>query len=215
MGRNIERDEREASLRKDRLISAGLELFCAEGIESVSLNAVAKKADVGTATMYNYFQNKLNLVVAISTKMWEEVWKKVLHSVSEAELQRMNIYNLTELYCDNIIALYLERPEILRFSANYKTFMNREGASEDQYQAQIDALKPVEQIFYQKFEEAKQDNSIRTDIPERDLFSMIAITMLAMAERYAQGLVWAKSHEHDYRQELIFLKEMLLNWMKP
>lgn len=215
MGRNLERDEREAVLRKERLIQAGLELFSKDGIESVSLNAVAAKADVGIATMYNYFQNKLNLVVAISTRMWSGVWEKTLLAVSEAELQKMNAYELTELYCDNIIALYLERPEILRFSANYKTFVNREGASKEQYQDQIEALKPVEQIFHLKYEEAKQNKSIRTDIPEKELFSMITLTMLAMAERYAQGLVWAKSHEHDYRQELNYLKDMILNWLKP
>lgn len=215
MGRNIERDEREASNRKERLIRAGLELFGSEGIESVSLNAVAKKADVGIATMYNYYQNKLNLVVAISTKMWSEVWKKALLLVSEEKLQKMNAYSLAELYCDNIIALYLEHPEVLRFSANYKTFVNREGATEEQYKDQIEALKPVEQIFHNKYEEAKQDKSIRTDIPEKEIFSVLAITMLSMAERYAQGLVWAKSHEHDFRQELFYTKEMILNWLKP
>ena len=215
MGRNIERDEREASNRKERLIRAGLELFGSEGIESVSLNAVAKKADVGIATMYNYYQNKLNLVVAISTKMWREVWEKALLSVSEEQLQKMNAYALAELYCDNIIALYLEHPEVLRFSANYKTFVNREGATEEQYKDQIEALKPVEDIFHIKYEEAKRDKSIRTDIPEKEIFSILAITMLSMAERYAQGLVWAKSHEHDFRQELFYTKEMILNWIKP
>lgn len=213
MGRNIERDEREAVRRKEQLILAGFELFSIEGIETVSLNAVAKKADVGIATMYNYFQNKLNLVVAISTAMWSDVWKKTLLSVSEAEFKRMNAYELAELYCNNIIDLYLERPEVLRFSANYKTFVNRVGATEEQYRDQLDALKPISQIFHLKYEEAKQDKSIRTDIPEKEIFSMIALTMLSMAERYAQGIVWAKSHEYDYRQELIYLKEMILNWI--
>ena len=47
MGRNSERDEREAIRRKNQLINAGFELFSANGIETVSLNAVAEKADVG------------------------------------------------------------------------------------------------------------------------------------------------------------------------
>ena len=75
MGRNTERDEREAIRRKTQLIHAGFELFSENGIETVSLNAVAEKADVGVATMYNYFQNKVNFVIAISTKIWGEMWE--------------------------------------------------------------------------------------------------------------------------------------------
>lgn len=215
MGRNIERDEREAVRRKEQLINAGLELFSAEGIETVSLNAVAAKADVGIATMYNYFQNKLNLVVAISAKMWGDVWEKTALSFSKEAFEKMNAYNLAELYCDTIIELYEKRPDVLRFSANYKTFVNREKASEDQYRDQIETLNPISQLFHLKYEEAKKDKSIRTDLPENEVFSMIALTMLAMAERYAQGLVWAKNNAHDYKNELVYVKEMILNWLKP
>ena len=42
MGRNTERDEREAIRRKTQLIHAGFELFSENGIETVSLNAVAE-----------------------------------------------------------------------------------------------------------------------------------------------------------------------------
>lgn len=212
MGRNIERDEREAVRRKEQLIHAGFELFSTEGIENVSMNAVAKKADVGIATMYNYFQNKLNLVVAISARIWGDIWKKT--APSEEKFQSMNAYELVELYCNNIIELYLEHPEILRFSANYKTFVNRVGATEEQYKDQIETLSPISQLFHLKYEDAKKDKSIRTDIPESEIFSMVALTMLAMAERYAQGLVWAKNHDHDYKQELVCVKEMILKWLK-
>ena len=62
------------------------------------------------------------------------------------------------------------------------------------------------------YERAKVDGSIRMDIPEQELFTTMAITMLSVAERYAQGIVWADDHKDDHTRELIHLKEMLLMW---
>lgn len=212
MARNIARDEREAGRRKKQLLEAGFDLFSRHGIEAVSLQMVADAADVGIATLYKYYQNKLNLVIAISANVWEAVWKEVLQAVGPEELERRNAYQLVELYCDIMLRLYRERPELLRFSANYKSYICREGASEEQLAAQLDALKPINVLFHRKYEEAEAGGSIRTDLPEEELFTTITLTMLGMAERYAQGLVWAGSSTGDYGKELSHLKDMLLTW---
>ena len=38
--------------------------------------------------------------------------------------------------------------------------------------------------------------------------------MLGMAERYAQGLVWANNRTGDYGKELSHVKDMLLAWAR-
>ena len=59
-------------------MKAGFKLFSENGIENVSLQKVADAADVGVATMYKYYQTKGKLVVAISGKIWGDIWKSVL-----------------------------------------------------------------------------------------------------------------------------------------
>ena len=44
------------------------------------------------------------------------------------------------------------------------------------------------------------------------LFTSVAVGMLALAERYAQGIVWASRGEEDHAQELIIAQEMILAW---
>ena len=206
MGRNSERDEREAIRRKNQLINAGFELFSANGIETVSLNAVAEKADVGVA-------NKINFVIAISTKIWGEMWEETRESFSD-ELMKKNAYELVDFYCNKIIDIYNNKPELLKFSANYKTFLHREGATQEQYKGQIEALDSIWHLFQLKYNEAKHNKCIRTDIPEEELFSSVTVTMLSMAERYAQGIVWANTQNSNHCKELIHLKEMILGWVK-
>lgn len=78
MPRNIERDEKEAMRRREQLMEAGFRLFSQYGIENVSLQRVADAAKVGVATLYNYYQTKVKLVIAISGKIWGDLWKEIL-----------------------------------------------------------------------------------------------------------------------------------------
>lgn len=214
MARNIARDEQEAERRREQLLEAGFDLFSRHGIEAISLQMVADTAEVGVATLYKYYQNKLNLVIAISAEVWENVWKEILETFGLKALEGMNAYQLIEYYCDSIISIYQEKPEVLRFSANYKTYICREGVSKEQLKVQLDVLKPIGVLFYRKYEEATIDGSIRTDISERELFTTLTLTMLGMAERYAQGVVWADNPVGNHVKELLYLKEMLLAWVK-
>lgn len=214
MARNIERDEREANRRKLQLIQAGFELFSTKGIESVSMQAVANQADVGAATMYNYYKTKANLAVAISAYIWKNVWDENLKSVGMDQLMHMNAYQLIEHYTNMILQLYKTRPEILRFSGNYKTFIVREGVQENQLEEHLSALEPIGKLFHIKYEEAKIDKSINTEIPEESMFTAVTLTMLGMAERYAEGIVWADNHMPDHVTELEHTKDMILLWAK-
>lgn len=215
MARNIDRDNREVERRKNQLVDAGFQLFSKYGIETVSLQKVADAADVGATTMYKYFQTKEKLLIAISAKVWGEVWQEVLMNPETNGFDGFTAYQGIEFYADLIISLYQKYPELLRFSSEYKTFINRHGnmnMEDNRLKEHLDVLEPVRNLFHQMYERAKVDGSIRMDIPEQELFTTMAITMLSVAERYAQGIVWADDHKDDHTKELIHLKEMLLMW---
>lgn len=214
MPRNIERDEKEAMRRREQLMEAGFRLFSQYGIENVSLQRVADAAKVGIATLYNYYQTKVKLVIAISGKIWGDLWKEILEEKGPELFESFTAYQYIEFYTDQIIQIYRERPEILRFSNNYKNFISREKVKDEALAEHLDALKPARALYHKFYEQARGDKSIRTDIPEQQLFTSVAIAMLAVAERYAQGIVWADDHKADHTQELEFLKEMLLTWCR-
>lgn len=214
MARNVERDAREAELRRERLMNEGFRLFSENGIEEVSLQSVANAAGVGIATMYNYYSTKVNLIVAISAKIWSDVWKKYINKIDAETFQKISAYEAIELYCNAMIDIYNNHPEVLRFSSDYKTYMCRKGFQSEQANEHIDALEPFAAMFHQRFLKSREDKSIRQDIDEKELFTTVAMTMLGMAERYAQGLVWIRDESKDYSKELSNLKEMILSWVK-
>ena len=214
MTRNAERDKLEAERRKTQLIEAGFELFARYGIESVSLSAVAKKADVAASTMYKYFQNKASLAVAISARIWSDVWTTSREQQGADTLAQMSPYQLFELYATIIIGLYLERPQVLRYSANYKTYIRRENVPEGMLGEHLDPLRPIAELFLGSCKAAATGTPVRTDVSPEKMFSFLALTMLTMAERYAQGLVWTEVPEGAHADDLMQLKNLLLTWMK-
>ena len=211
MPRNIERDAKREQERRKNLIEAGLKLFSSYGIESVKLQDVADEAGVGIATLYNYYQNKVNLVIAISAYVWKKVWDTFRE---RNNIEERNAYQRLEDYFDLIIYIYKEYPEVLRFSGYYKTYMNMEKAEKGINNEHIRVLTPVSDAFHDMYESAKVDKSMRTDIDEHELFTAVSLTMLGMAERYAQGLVWNGHDDNDYTKELLILKDMMLKWLK-
>ena len=109
MPRNIERDEKEAMRRKEQLMEAGFRLFSQYGIENVSLQRVADAAEVGVATLYNYYQTKVKLVIAISGKIWGDLWKEILEEKGPEIFESFTAYQYIEFYTDQIIRIYRER----------------------------------------------------------------------------------------------------------
>lgn len=212
MGRNVERDEKAARIRKDQIMRAGFRLAAQKGIEAVTIQEIADEAEVGVATMYKYYTNKVNLVVNISAFVWQEFMKDCQKEVPVEALKKMNARELIAYFADMMIKLYTQQPDVLRFSSDFKTYINRETVPEEVLRVHLNPLAFLQELFHVQYEAAKENGCIRTDIPETVLYTTCSITMLSMAERYAQGIVWADNRQQNHEAELRSLKEMLLNW---
>lgn len=164
--------------------------------------------------MYKYFQNKASLAVAISARIWSDVWTTSREQQGADTLAQMDPYQLFEVYASTIIGLYLERPQILRYGANYKTYIRRENVPEGMLGEHLDPLRPIAELFLGSCKAAATGTSVRTDVSPEKMFSFLALTMLTMAERYAQGLVWTEVPEGAHADDLVQLKNLLLTWMK-
>lgn len=212
MPRNVEKDIYEETQRRKHILESGLKLFSEQGIESVSMNAVAAAAGVGPTTLFKYFQAKEKLVISISGMAWKNIWQETLSQYGEEDFSKFTAREMIRIYTSSIIRIYQERPELLRFSGNYKTFICRQHTQTEALSEHLDPLKPIQTMFHQAYIRAKTDHSIRTDISEEVLFTSVAIGMLAIAERYAQGIIWADRGEEDHTRELRIVQEMILNW---
>lgn len=52
-------------------------LFVKNSIEAVSIQQIADAAEVGVASVFRYYANKTDLVIAVSAYKWHESLKKI------------------------------------------------------------------------------------------------------------------------------------------
>jgi AcrR family transcriptional regulator len=64
---------RNKAHRQRRILDAATRLFRAQGYEATRIEAVAAEADVSVGTIYNYYQNKGDILVAIVSMEVDEV----------------------------------------------------------------------------------------------------------------------------------------------
>lgn len=212
MPRNFEKDNFEESQRRKSILNSGLKLFSEQGIESVSMNTVASAAGVGPTTLFKYYKSKEKLVVSISGMIWKNIWEKAVQLRGIENFKKCNAYELIKNYTSDIIQIYQNHPELLRFSGNYKTFICRQHTKSEDLIEHLNPLKPIQGLFHSAYLKAKSDHSIRTDVSEEILFTSVAIGMLSIAERYAQGIVWTSHGAEDYTEELKIAQSMILDW---
>lgn len=212
MPRNTQKDIRAEAMRRERILMAGLRLFSQQGIERVSMNMVAQAAGVGPTTLFKYYKSKENLVVAISAMAWAEEWRLALEHYGPEMQETMTAYELIQCYTDWIILVYRRNPALLRFSGDYKSYICRQNPPQEELQEHLEALQPIKVLFHRAYLRARDDGSIRLDVPEDTLYAATAIHMLSVAERFAQGIVWTRYGAENYLRELDIAQDMILSW---
>ncbi len=207
--RNAAKDELEMAARRESMLSEGFRLFSGKGIEAVSMQEVADACGVGIATLYRYYNTKVALVIAIGSKKWEEFGEYIDGERERRSADRMNAAEELEFYLDCYILLYRTRKDLLRFNQNSNNYVMHENVTAEQLAPYINAIGAFAELFHGIYLKGKKDGTIRTDLPEEKMFAATSHIMLAVAVRYAQGLIFQANSE-DMTRELLLVKQMIL-----
>lgn len=208
--RNPEKDEAEMALRRERMLNEGFRLFSEKGIEPVSMQEVAAACEVGVATLYRYFSTKLDLVLAIGEDQWNRYGEKVRELREERKADAMTAAEELDFYLDFYSDLYRNHKDMLRFNQDMNNCVRQERATAEQLGPYLRSIAPFARMFHEMYEKGKKDGTIRTDLPEEKMFAATSHIMMAVAVRYAQGLVYSADNEEDRTEEYLLLKRMIL-----
>lgn len=209
--RNLEKDEIEMAERRELMLNTGFRIFAEKGIEAVPMQEVAKACGLGIATLYRYFSTKLEFVIAVGAKKWEEYFEEIETEYARRGGDMMNAAEELDFYLNAYILLYREHSDILRFNQNFNGYVTHEEATEEQLRSYLQAIEPFSNKFHKLYEKGKRDGSIRTEESEQTMFNTTMHIMLAVCGRYAQGVVVrGDDAPDDLTKELMILKRMIL-----
>lgn len=208
--RNREKDELEMAERRNTILREGFRLFESKGIETTGMQEIADACHLGIATLYRYYRNKLDLVIDIGTRQWEQYFVHISNTRARQNVDQMTAAKELEFYLDFYIDLYRNHKDLLRFNNNFNSYVMHEGATAEQLKPYLTAIGSISIYFHSLYEKGKKDGTIRTDMPEEKMFASTVHIMLAVAVRFAQGILYSAKTETDRTEEFNLLKYMIL-----
>ncbi len=205
-GKNSIRMEKNRQM----ILETGFELFSSRSIESVTMPEIAKESCVGRATLYRYFSNKTDLVIAISAWKTSDFYDQYSSTLPDEKITNLNAAQRFALYLDAFIELYRNHKDLLRFNQFFNIFIQGQPDLTQQMSPFTKAFSIIEERFHTVYNLAREDNTLRTDIPESVIFSTMVHLMMAAATRYALGLIYKPNNGLDPEAELTLLKNMII-----
>ena len=204
MGGKQELYEQMMQATRQKLLETALRVFSERTIDVVNMADVAREAKVGQGTIYRHFDKKPDLVLSVAAWAWTRYREKNARTVDTSGMTAAEVF---EFYLESCIDLYRNHRDILRFNQYFNTYVKREGLPGDRMQPYMNVIESLEQRFHQNYLLGQRDGTLRTDIPEKEMFSSTLHLMLAAVTRYSVGLVYDAGI--DPEKELEMLKRML------
>lgn len=204
MGSNSELTALKSNAVKQRIIDGAFLVFSKQGIESVKMTDVAESAGVGVATVYRYFGTKNDLVLAVGVRAWDEYISKTVKAYDRS-LTALESFGF---YLESFLDLYRDHKDLLRFNQFFNVYIRSGQLDRGSMGAYIGVIEALGARFHNLYQRAIEDRTMRTDVPEAEVFSTTLHLMLAAVTRYAVGLVYQGGS--DPIQELTLLKQMLM-----
>ncbi|MFE9860723.1 TetR/AcrR family transcriptional regulator [Streptomyces sp. NPDC005780] len=72
----VGRRERNKQLKLDRITAAARELFAERGVDEVTTQEIADKADIGTGTLFLYAKTKGELLLLVQNSLYAEAFER-------------------------------------------------------------------------------------------------------------------------------------------
>lgn len=207
--RNAQKDAVEMAEKRARMLKSGFELFSSRAIEPVTMQEIAERSGIGIATIYRYFPTKLDFVIEIAVKKWNDFLEYV-----KEEDERTHIFEKTAAeqfshYLDYYITLYRDHRAHLRFNYDFNLYVVNSGAAPEQMRPFTETVNGFAEQFARIYETGKRDGTLKTDLSADELFASSAHIMLAVATRYSAGLIFHAQKVNDDCAELQMLKDMI------
>ena len=204
------KDPERTAHTRETILNAAYALFTKKNIESVSMQEIADAAGCGVATAYRYFGTKPDLVVAVAGRKWREVLDAVPADEQPNEGDGKTAAQAYARFLDSFLALYRKDKEILRFNQFFNLYIRSARLNAATLAPYSLTAGVLQERFGRIYAKALRDGTLRTDVPEDEMFSATLHLMLAAVTRYAVGLVYLPEGEPGAERELLTLKHALL-----
>lgn len=174
--------QRRAINKKDRIIKAGFELICENGYYNTNTAEIAKKADVSTGIVYQYFKDKHDILMEAIEKYGEDIFFPML----KLSYKEINITNFNET--------------IRNMIENYVTNHKVSKIAHEEIMAMVHSDKDIADYYYKR--ELEMTNTLKTiliknNFSEQNLYEKVHV-MIGLIDNLCHEKIYHKHSSMNY-----------------
>ena len=95
---SINRHEKRKQQTRMRLLQSAINLFVEKGYDNVTISEIAEYADVGRATFYLHFNDKIDLCIALINQNTQHIIDRAGEQVKEMTMRERSYYSWVEMF---------------------------------------------------------------------------------------------------------------------
>lgn len=174
--------QQRAINKKDRIIEAGFELICENGYYNTNTAEIAKKADVSTGIVYQYFKDKHDILMEAIEKYGEDIFFPML----KLSYKEINITNFNET--------------IRNMIENYVTNHKVSKIAHEEIMAMVHSDKDIADYYYKR--ELEMTDTLKTiliknNFSEQNLYEKIHV-MIGLIDNLCHEKIYHKHSSMNY-----------------
>jgi TetR/AcrR family transcriptional regulator of autoinduction and epiphytic fitness len=160
---------RDKSKKRNMIIQGATKAFMEHGYKNVSMDLIAKYADVSKKTIYNHFMSKENVILTIITEYLDgkSILKEISYDSSKSIEDQLMLFANAELYLVNtpeklglarVLTLtfieerVLARRMVMKFEPNHLKFINWLKEAIIDNKLVVEDLEQAASVFYSLIE---------------------------------------------------------------
>ena len=207
--------DRQIKARKDDIIDAAICEFIENGIDNSKISDIAKRAEVGTITVYRYFETKPRLVIECATKLWKSEMETLTPLLFPTDFDRLNGYEQATHILEILGTLHEKCPVMLRLLEQFDNYVVKEHIQKEQLQQYEAGIIDTREMLLAAIRTGQADGSIRLDIDAIRFYATTTHAVIALSQKLLmRGDVIQSDTETDAKTQIALLIEMALYFIK-
>ena len=187
-------------IKKDNVAAAtaaACELLQEKGIENVKMTDVARKANLGVASMYRYFETKEKLIITCAVKMWEKVIESIMPAFCTTEYSTLCGFEKIKRILSVYKTLFDEHKDFVRFVARFDSYCLNNSIETDKLADYEKLFSLLYEYFSEAFDLGITDGSIRADVDRRVFYLTCNHALMAVVQKLVSGEILAQDNFAD------------------
>ncbi len=211
--RRIELD-RQIEARKEEIKDAAIKEFIENGIDNSKISDIAKRAEVGAATVYRYFETKPKLVIECATKLWRSGMDSLTQQLNPANFKDLNGFEQVKKILETIGSLHETHPVLLRMMEQFDNYVVKEQIPKEQLLQYEAGIIDTRAMMLDAIRTGQKDGSIRPEVDAIRFYSAATHSLVSLSQKLLlRGDVIQSDQEVDAKAQIALLIEMELYYI--